>query len=69
MVQRKIKAGKRDQERGLAYQSEWPALISLQITNNKYWRGCGEKGSLLHHWWNVHWHNHYEKQDGDTSEN
>ena len=25
--------------------------IIKKSTNNKYWRGCGEKGSLLHCWW------------------
>ena len=25
--------------------------IIKKSTNNKYWRGCGEKGMLLHYWW------------------
>ena len=25
--------------------------IVKKYTNNKYWRGCGEKGTLLHCWW------------------
>ena len=25
--------------------------IIQKPTNNKFWRGCGEKGTLLHWWW------------------
>ena len=25
--------------------------IIRKSTNNKCWRGCGEKGTLLHYWW------------------
>ena len=28
------------------------AIIKIS-TNNKCWRGCGEKETLLHFWWNV----------------
>ena len=26
-------------------------VIIKKSTNTKCWRGCGEKGTLLHHWW------------------
>ena len=25
--------------------------IIKESTNNKFWRGCGDKRTLLHHWW------------------
>ena len=30
-------------------------VIIKKSTNNKYWRGCGEKGTLLHCWWECKW--------------
>ena len=27
--------------------------IIKKSTNNKFWRGCGEKGTLLHCWWDC----------------
>ena len=32
----------------ISHQSEWLSLKSLQVTNA---RGCGEKGTSLHYWW------------------
>ena len=32
-----------------SHQSEWPS--SKKSTNNNFWRGCGEKGTLLQCWW------------------
>ena len=37
-------------------------------TNNKYWRGCGERGTLLHSWWECNY-SHYGEQCGDSLKN
>ena len=38
-------------------------------TNNKCWRKCGEKATLLHYWWECKLVQQYGKQYGGTSEN
>ena len=44
-----------------------PVRIAIikKSTNNKCWRGCGEKGMLLP-CWNVNWYSHYGWQYGDS---
>ena len=36
--------------------------IIKKSTNNKYWRGWGEKGTLLHCQWKVNWYSHNGEQ-------
>ena len=43
--------------------------IIKKSTNSKCWRGCGEKGTLLHCQWECNWCSQCGKQHGGSSEN
>ena len=40
--------------------------IIKKSTNNKCWRGCGEKRTLLTTGGNVNWYSHYKEQYGGS---
>ena len=43
--------------------------IIKKSTDNKCWRGCGEKGTFLQFGGNVNWCTHYGKQYVDSFKN
>ena len=45
-------------------------VINKKSTNNKCWRGCGEKGTLLHYWCTIiNWYSHYGRWYGESLKN
>ena len=44
------------------------AIIKTSI-NNKCWRGCGEKETLLHCWWKCKLISHYGESYGVSFKN
>jgi hypothetical protein len=44
-----------------------PVKIAIikNTTNNMCWQGCGEKGPLIHGWWECNLCNHSGKQFGE----
>ena len=43
--------------------------IVKKSTSSKFWRGCREKGALLHCWWEWKLYSHYGEQCADSSKN
>jgi hypothetical protein len=40
-------------------------IAIIKNTTNMCWWGCGEKGTVMHWWWNASWCNYSAKKFGD----
>ena len=45
------------------------SMAIIKKSTNKYWRGCGEKGTLLHSWWDCKLIQPLWKAYGDSLKN
>ena len=54
----------------MRYHLTWIRMaIIKKSTNNKWCRGCGEKGTLLHHWWEGKRYSYCGEQYGGSLKN
>ena len=54
----------------MRYRFTWVRMaIIKKSTNKKYWKGFGEKRTLVHGKWECKWYSHYGEQYGDSLKN
>ena len=44
-------------------------VVIKKTTDNKWWRGCGEKETFVHYWRECKWCSHYGNHYGGSSKN